>query len=193
MNEIKRIKKYIMDEYGTILDELDHYTNLFDDINEKIEHSNRFVLSLLADDSSVQTVFSPYSKNSDKQFDIEDEKNNIERLTQQKEVVKKNISVLESKKKKLFNFLEELEQFSDKEFYFLDSKEYNFIQDLLEEYEEQTTKLTDEFEKKLNQFVFIDPNRTKIEFFDYRKKMDSLLEKIDHCKKILSDNRIKNN
>ena len=73
-----------MDEYGTILDELDHYTNLFDDINEKIEHSNRFVLSLLADDSSVQTVFSPYSKNSDKQFDIEDEKNNIYHVKQSK-------------------------------------------------------------------------------------------------------------
>lgn len=190
MKEIKKIQKYLTDEKATLQKEIEQYKLLDKDVSAKIEHSSLYVLSVATSTSDDLNIFSPYSKN--KQNDLEEENQNLEDLNKQSAIVKNNLNQLQMKMKKLDSYLEELQKFTDKEIYFIDCKDYDTIQNILDDFLEGLEKLTKEFEKRLKQFVFVDPHRVQSEFQGYKIKVEELTEKIQDCQIILSDNRRNN-
>lgn len=190
MKEIKKIQKYLMDEKATLQKEIEQYKLLDKDVSAKIEHSSLYVLSVATSTSDDLNIFSPYSKN--KQNDLEEENQNLEDLNKQSAIVKNNLNQLQMKMKKLDSYLEELQKFTDKEIYFIDCKDYDTIQNILDDFLDGLEKLTKEFEKRLKQFVFVDPHRVQSEFQGYKIKVEELTEKIQDCQIILSDNRRNN-
>ena len=190
MKEIKKIQKYLTDEKATLQKEIEQYKLLDKDVSAKIEHSSLYVLSVATSTSDDLNIFSPYSKN--KQNDLEEENQNLEDLNKQSAIVKNNLNQLQMKMKKLDSYLEELQKFSDKEIYFIDCKDYDTIQNILDDFLDGLEKLTKEFEKRLKQFVFVDPHRVQSEFQGYKIKVEELTEKIQDCQIILSDNRRNN-
>lgn len=190
MKEIKKIQKYLTDEKATLQKEIEQYKLLDKDVSAKIEHSSLYVLSVATSTSDDLNIFSPYSKN--KQNDLEEENQNLEDLNKQSAIVKNNLNQLQMKMKKLDSYLEELQKFADKEIYFIDCKDYDTIQNIPDDFLDGLEKLTKEFEKRLKQFIFIDPHRVQSEFQGYKIKVEELTEKIQDCQIILSDNRRNN-
>ena len=78
MKEIKKIRKYLLEEKNLVLEEMDNYLRLEKDIKFKIEHSNRYVLSIASSKSDDQNIFSPYGKS--KSEDLQEENLNLENL-----------------------------------------------------------------------------------------------------------------
>lgn len=190
MKEIKKIRKYLADEKKSLTEEIEYYENLEKDIKFKIEHSSRFVLSMATSNSDDMNIFSPYGKA--KSENLEEENINLDNLNNQLKVVQTNLSKLISKKKNLESYLEELDKFSENDFYFIDAKKYNVIQDLLDEFLDDLNIATKDFERKLKQFMYVDPNRIQMEFQGYKKRLEELTDKIQECEVILSDNRREN-
>lgn len=190
MKEIKKIRKYLLEERNLVQEEIDNYTRLEKDVQSKIEHSSRYVLSVATSTSDSQNIFSPYGKN--KSDDLEEENLNIENLNNQAKVVQFNLNKLNAKMKSLDSYLDELEKFTENDYYFIDKKKYDVIQDLLSEFLEELENATEDFEKNLKKFMYVDPHRIQMEFQGYKKKVDELTEKIQECETILSDNRREN-
>lgn len=190
MKEIKKIQKYLMDEKSVLQEEIEQYEKLDQEVTSKIEHSSLYVLSVATSTSDDLNIFSPYSKN--KQNDLEEENQNLEDLNRQSAIVKNNLNQLKNRMRKLDSYLEDMEQLADKDYYLIDSMQYDSIQNLLNDYLEELESITKDFEKKLKQFVFADPHRVQTEFQGYKKKLKELTEKIEDCQIILSDNRRKN-
>lgn len=187
MKEMKKIRKYLLDERENLQEQLQQYQQLLEDVNAKIEHSSRYVLSMAASRSDDQNIFSPYGRN--KRDNLEEENFNLENLTRQAEVVKRNLSELTAKAKAMDSYLEMLEPFTGRDFYFLDSKEYDKVQNLLDAFQKDLRNEMKEYEKKLKQFIYVDPQRSLTLFQEHRKKIETLLEQIAECETILSDNR----
>lgn len=183
VKELESIKKILEEEYTASLEQLSCKRKLLKEQKDEIKEQERF-LQVLEQEREKKTDFlSAYNNDELISNRIEEEKKKKENAEKFVEKAEQEVKVLSEKNEKYKNTLDDLQKVNKADSIIVSGQFMKEMEDLLDQVISEHTKHLKKLENIVEEYIYMDPERVKVEIQTSIKENKSFLRQVKAIRK----------
>lgn len=187
MKELDVVRDLIEEEYKTYEEQLSEAEALLQKQENKIREQERFVVVLEQEKETKSEFLSAYNSDDTVLHRIKEETEKKQRMEDECQELRDKIYDLSEKNEKYKLVLEQLSIVDQKDNVVVSEQLLKEVEDVLNIIVSENAKELKSFAKAVEEYMYVDPERVKMELQKYMKEINSTISKVRSIKKKLKE------
>lgn len=189
LKELDTVKDLLEEEYRIYSEQLLQSENLLKEQQKTIREQERFIAVLEQEKETKNEFFSAYNNDDTVLSRIQEETEKKRRTEEECKETKNKINELTEKTKKYITALEQLSIVDQKDHIVMSEQLLIEIEELLNCLVTDSTKGLKTFAKTVEEYMYMDPERVKVELQKYMKETNASINRVKNIRKKLKEQR----
>lgn len=185
MKELDVVRDLIEEEYKTYEEQLSEAEALLQKQENKIREQERFIVVLEQEKETKSEFLSAYNSDDTVLHRIKEETEKKQRIEDECQELRDKIYDLSEKNEKYKLVLEQLSIVDQKDNVVVSEQLLKEVEDVLNIIVTENAKELKSFAKAVEEYMYVDPERVKMELQKYMKEINSTISKVRSIKKKL--------
>lgn len=187
MKELDAVRDLIEEEYKINVEQLSETEALLQEQKNKIREQERFIVVLEQEKEAKSEFLSAYNSDDTVQHRIKEETEKKQQIEEECLKLKDKINDLSEKNEKYNLALEQLNIVDQKDNVVVSEQLMKEIEDVLNIIVTENTKELKSFAKAVEEYMYVDPERVKMELQKYMKETNTTISKVRNIRKKLKE------
>lgn len=183
LKELNTVKDLLEEEYGFYSEQLSKAQDFLSEQEKKIKEQERFIVILEQEKEEKGEFLSAYNSDDSLMQRIKEEKEKKKQIEKECQETKNEIIDLSNKTKKYEEALEQLCIVNQEDHIIVSEQLVKEIEEVLNEAAVEYTKSIKSFSKTVEEYMYMDPERVKVELQKFMKENKAYTGKIKSIRK----------